>query len=31
MVILKIIAMIALVSLVTWTNHWEIEELEVDE
>ena len=31
MVILKIITIIALVLLVMWTNHWEIEESEVYE
>lgn len=29
--IVKIITVIALVTLVTWTNHWAIEEGEVDE
>ena len=31
MAVLKIIAITALVSLVMWTNHWVIEETEVDE
>lgn len=31
MVVLKIIAIIAFVLLVMWTNRWQIEETEVDE
>ena len=31
MVVLKIITVIALLALVTWTNHWVIEETEMDE